>query len=251
MPAGDQKAGLRLRTAARLYVASVLVLGTGLLVGAWSKSGLTGAMVPLSALGFWAFFSLAAESFWLETSTRAGMVSMALTVNVASLFLLPPHFVLAVGALSVGLSDLLLHRRGGLKAGFNAAQTVISLAASLAAIRLLGGQFEPKGLLFLLQRPQAVVAAPCVFFAVNTLLVSGIVSLSRGLPFWKAWRENFGFGYHFLSSGILSLLGLLLVVSFDGLGYIAGLLFLLLFFFIRDSYRRYLRERARRTPELA
>ena len=235
-----------MRTSARIYVAAILALGGGVLAATWSTASHHGLGLAPSAVGFWLFFSLAAECFWLETPTRAGMVSMSPAANVASVFLLPTPLVLAVGAFSVGLSDLLLHRRGPLKAAFNAAQMVLSLGATLAVVHLLAGQVPVHGSLLIFERPLAVLAAPVVFFLANTLLVSGVLGLVHGCSLWRAWRDNYGFGYQILSSSTLSLVGLLLVVSFDTLGYIAGVFFLLLFFFIRDSYHRYVRDRARR-----
>jgi len=225
-----------------LYVTSVLALGAALLAWLWIRTG-DAAAFPVVPAAFWFFLTLASELFWLETPTRRGMISMSLTVNVATLFLLPPHLVLTVGAASVLVADLLLHRRGLLRASFNAGQTVLSLGGALAAIRWLAGPGLASGGEIALHAPLAAAAGPVVFFLLNTGLVAGVISLHQGAPVVRAWRDNYGFAYQYLSSATLSLLGLLLVVATEAVGYIAGLLFLLFFLFVRDAYQRYVQMR--------
>jgi len=197
---------------------------------------------------YWFVLSLAAECFWLETPTRAGMISMSLAVNMATVFVLPPHLVITIGVLSVGISDLLVHRRGFLRAGFNASQTTISLAASIAVVHLLAGPNPPPGCRIFLEAPLAVLAAPVAFVLVNTLAVAGVISLQSSRPFWRTWRENYGHGYHFLSCGTQFLLGVSLAFAAQAIGFVSGLFSLLLFFFVRDAYSRFAREKAERAP---
>lgn len=224
-----------------LYAAAVLGSGLLLLIHGWLATDITEPL-PAGLLGFWLVLSLASECFWLETPTGKGMVSTGLAINMAMLFVLSRPHVLAVGALSVGLSDLLLHRRGVLKASFNAAQTVIALAASLAVMRLLGYQSPQTGMPFL-ETPWPTLSAPITFFVVNTVLVSMAISLDTRTSLWETWTLNYGFGYQVLSSGVLFLLGLTLVVTYNYVGYICGLCYLLFFYFVRDAYHRYVRER--------
>ncbi len=232
------------RAALPVYVGLVLVSGVTLLLWTWTRYG--GSGLTSLDFAFWLVLSLAAECFWLQTPNGSGMLSMSLAVNFASFFVLPAPLVLAAGALSVGFTDLILHRRGPLRACFNAAQTVISMAAALATMRLLGGSEAIRGGAFLLRHPAASLAGPAVFLAVNTIAVAGVLSIAGRKPFGSTWRENFGFGYHFLSCAGLLLVGLSLVVATESVGYIAGLLDLFLLWLVRDAYNRYVRERARK-----
>jgi hypothetical protein len=88
-----------------------------------------------------------------------------------------------------------------------------------------------------------VVSGPVLFFLLNTGLVAGVIALSTGEGFARVWKKNYGFKYQFLSSGTLSLLGLVLVLAVESIDYISGMLFLLFFFFVRDGYHRYVRSR--------
>ena len=233
-------------TALFSYVALILTLGAGLILWGWVRADASAAPFSLAVFGFWFVMSLAAECFWLETPTGAGMVSMSLAVNMATFFTLPFEQVLMVGAFSVALSDVLIHRRGGLRACFNGAQTAISMAASLGVFQLLGGPSYPTGSQVFLQHPLPVLTAPVIFFVVNTFLVAAVISLYSDLPLWRVWRENYGFSYQFLSSGTLFLLGVSLVIATESIGWVSGLLYLLLFYFVRDGYRRFVRDRARK-----
>jgi hypothetical protein len=236
MPDGSDR-----RNALPFYVTVILALGAALLVGGWARVAAFEAVTSWTTLSYWFVLSLAAECFWLETRTRAGMISMSFAVNMATVFVLPPHLVLTIGALSVWTSDLFLHRRSALRALFNASQTTISLGASIAVIRLLAGLSPPPGSGIFIREPIAVVAAPIVFVLLNTFTVSGAISLHSHGRFWEAWRENYGHGYHFLSCGMQFLLGLSLVAAAESVGYLSGLFSLLLFFFVRDAYGRFIR----------
>jgi hypothetical protein len=226
------------------YVASMVMAAGVLLAIAWNGAAGEATAERTGLFAFWLVLSLASECFWLETPTRAGMVSMSLAVNFASLYALPWHLVVTVGALSVCAADLLLHRRGGLRATFNAAQTVVSLAAAAWTLRLLGAGGPATGSEFFLREPLAALAAPAVFVLVNTFAVAGVIALNQRQGLLAAWRENYGFAFHYLSSAVLLLLGITLVLSLEVVGYISGLLYLVFFFFVRDAYLRRTREQS-------
>jgi hypothetical protein len=237
------KAPSRLGPPLLAYVAVMVLVAGAVLAAAWSQAAGDATAERTGLFAFWLVLSLASECFWLETPTRAGMVSMSLAVNFASLYALPWHLVLTISAFSVCTADLILHRRGGLKATFNAAQTVVSLAAAIWTLRFLGGHGSATGSELFLRAPAATLAAPAVFVVVNTFAVAGAIALQRQQGLWTAWRENYGFAFHYLSSAVLLLLGLTLVISIETMGYISGLLYLVFFFFVRDAYLRRARER--------
>ena len=247
-PPHDIAAPARNRQLAAYVAATVLAAGA-ILAAAWNGAAGDATAERTGVFAFWLVLSLASECFWLETPTRAGMVSMSLAVNFASLYVLPWHLVLTIGALSVCAADLLLHRRGGVRATFNAAQTVLSLAAAVWTLRLLGGREIGTGSGLFLREPIATLTAPAVFVVVNTFTVAGAIALQRGQTLWTAWRDNYGFAFHYLSSAVLLVIGLTLVLSLETVGYISGLLYLVFFFFVRDAYLRRARERGRIVAE--
>jgi hypothetical protein len=235
-----------MRKGLALFVGTVMAGAALILAHAWT-GGAPVQPVSLNLLAFWVVLSLAAECFWLETPTGKGMVSTALAINLAMLFVLPRPYVLAIGALTVGASDLLVHQRKPLKASFNAAQTTIALAVCFEVARLLGMPVVHTNMDSLLHHPGATLAVPVTFFVINTFVVAGAISLDTRRTFWSTWKANYGFGYQVLSCGVLFLLGLTFVEAYDRLGYIVGLFYLVFFYFVRDSYHRYVRERRARS----
>jgi hypothetical protein len=231
-----------------VYVSVVIATGAALLATTWLRAGGPFTTLPVERFAFWLFLSLAAECFWLNTPSRAGKISMSLAVSVATLFVLPLPYVLMIGALSVAISDLLIHRRDAVHAYFNGGQTELSLAVSYFAIHLISGASPGSGRIFILEHPFAALCGIAVFFVMNTGLVAGVISLHARIRYLLAWKENFGFGYHFLSSATLALLGLTLVLASESIGYMSGLVYLLFFFFVRDAYYRFVRDRVAETP---
>ncbi len=224
------------------YVTVVHLLAFAVMVWLCGRPGADHTLDPL-ALAFWLVLTLAAELFWLETPKGGGMVSMSLAVNVASLYVLPPQVAVGVAAVSTFFADLVIHRRGPTKAAFNASQVALTVSGCSLLIRALGGDPTGEGAAFLVRQPLAVVSGPVLFFVLNTGLVAGVIGLSTGVGFVRAWKQNYGFKYQFLSSATLSLLGLVLVLAVESIGYIAGLLYLLFFVFVRDGYQRYVESR--------
>jgi hypothetical protein len=231
-----------------IYVAIVHLITLATMAWLW-RAEAAGHGIPLAPLSFWLVFTLASELFWLETPSGGGMVSMSLAVNIATLYLLPPFWAAAVVATATLIADLVIHRRGGLKAFFNASQTALTIAGCTTLTRALGGDPTVAPATYLVREPLAVIVGPVLFFFLNTGIVSGVIGLSSGVPFFRAWRQNYGYGYQVLSSGTLSLLGLVLVVSVGSIGYISGLLYLVFFFFVRDAYHRYVQSRRERQSE--
>lgn len=226
------------RRAVLAYVSVVHLLAVAMMLWICTRSGVL-PDVPAAQIAFWLFFTLAAELFWLATPSKEGMVSMSLAVNIATLYLLPPHLAVAVVAVATLVADLVIHRRGVLKSSFNASQTAVTVAACALLIRRIGGDPVAAGAAYLVREPLAVAAGPMLFFVLNTGLVAGVIALHSGQPLFPTWRRNYGTTYQFLSSGTLALLGWMLVAVIGTVGQIAGIVYLLFFYFVRDAYNRW------------
>lgn len=220
-----------------LYVTGVAALAAVLLACGWRTAGFETQRPPLEVVGFWLAFCLAAECFFLETPSGEGMISMSSAANVASVFLLPLPQAITVAALSVGLADLMIHRRAWTRALFNSAQTSISIAAASFVLGAAHGSHA-----FLIHPVEALLV-PVVFFVCNTGQVAGVIALHSRTTFWSAWRDNYGNGYYLLTSAVLSVMAFGLVVGIESLGSISGLLVLLPLYFVRSAYHRIVRDR--------
>jgi hypothetical protein len=226
-----------------LYVVLVVGVAAGLLVKLWTDSDLP--TVPPIALAFWFFLTLAAEIFWLPAPGSRGMISMSMAANIAVLFVLPRPHALAVAALGVAFSDLLLHKRGLTRALFNAAQTTLALAAASFSMSLLSAPASPMGSQTFLLLPLATLAPLPVFVLLNTGLVSTALSLEGGAGPWTTWKQNYATPFQLTSSGLLFSMGLALVVGVESVGYVGGLAALPFLFLLKDAHHHHIRNRAR------
>src|SRR2546425_4205058 len=119
-----------------------------------------------------------------------GNVSIAFTFVFATLILLGTPAAVLTAAIS-GVTASLLRRRPRpplQRVLFNAAELSVSAAVAGSIFQLAGGTpgpIDPGG------EWLAVVLAARAFFAANSCLVAGAVSLTDDIPFFRNWRTNF------------------------------------------------------------
>lgn len=234
-------------TAAALYIVAVLGCGAVALLWSWTVPVPLG-IGPVSLL-FWFLLCIAAEAFWLPSLGGGGMVSMALAADLALLFLLPAPWAVGIATASVLVSDFAFHRRDAVRAMFNAGQTAISMGAARMAMDLLGASRVPAGTETVLLHPLASVAVLPAFVLVNSILVSGIISLTTGGSFYTTWRRNFGNAAHTLSCVALFVVAIGITGGVETFGTIAALVSLLILLVLRDAYRALVR-RAHLSPRV-
>jgi len=185
-----------------------------------------------------------AELFWLPTITGRATSSMASTVNFAALFILGPAGAVWVAATAAGLATLLFQRRSPLRALYNVAQIMLTVAAAgWFDVHSGGGQVTLEEF----RNPAALVHfmnAGLVYIVVNTGLVAAVVAFWEGQSFLRVWRENYGYADDLLTSLALFLLSPLMVLSFLTLGVAGITLFFIPMLMIRNSAVRYLELRA-------
>ncbi|MBU1701842.1 MAG: hypothetical protein KJ970_03175 [Candidatus Eisenbacteria bacterium] len=226
-----------------IFVTTVIFMAIAILL--WNGAGVETPTpsVPFSTLAFWFFLSLAAETFWLPAFGKRGMVSMSLAANIAVLFVLPRVQALSITFSSVLLADLILHRRGAIRAVFNGAQSSFSLALAGIIFDFFIKSSGATGSQLLLLCPLAVLITFPVFVLSNSLLVSIAIALEAGKPLGTTWRENYGNANHLVSCAVLFLLGLGLILAVETVGFISGFASLLFIFVIRNAYKYQIRRR--------
>ncbi len=173
--------------AARAYIITVDLVGAAALVTGWWAADRHWQPLPLIiALAA----ATAAAPFRIDLPVF-GNVSIAFTFVFAALIVLgTPAAMLAAVCAGVGAS---LIRRRDLwppphRIIFNAAELVIATQVAGLAFDLLGGT---PGALDPAREWPALLAATAGFFAANTLVVAGVVSLTEHLPFLHNWKTNF------------------------------------------------------------
>ena len=191
-----------------IYVSVVALTGVVVVLESWLRAGSLAAIGTAPwGLVFWTLFAVASECFWISLPGDRGMVSMGLAADLAMLFALPLPHALLVAGVSVLLTDLLVHHRGGIRSLFNSTQTVISLSLAAGAMILVDGSIAPRGSGAFLQHPVAALLTLPAFCILNTGLVSAAIAIDTERSWWRSWRDSFGFAYHYQSCAILFSLG--------------------------------------------
>jgi hypothetical protein len=233
-----------------IYVSLVVLTGVVLILASWLRAdSVVAVSTSYRGFVFWLFFAIAAECFWISLPGDRGMISMGLAADLAVLFVLPMPQALFVGAVSVALTDLLVHRRRAIRALFNSAQTIVSITVAAAVMHMVERGIAPTGSSAFLHHPVAALLTLPAFCAVNTGLVSVAIALESERSLWRSWRESFGFLYHYQNCAILFALGLQLVVAVEIVGYVCGVVALFLLFTLRDAYKYRMRRRPERSAE--
>lgn len=113
-------------------------------------------------------------------------IELNTTAMVASILLLP----MGLAALIAGSGPLLVNlrrREPWEQAGFNAAQSVLQVLAGGLVMVGLGWQFDQPNFSWPHPLPSLLPAA-LVMYAVNTMLVAGIVALQDAVSFGRTWK---------------------------------------------------------------
>ncbi|HVP37556.1 MAG TPA: hypothetical protein VMS93_00075 [Candidatus Saccharimonadales bacterium] len=214
------------RGARTLWLAT---LGAGAL--AVAASGWPGGV----ALLVWLPAFVVGELFWVRTAGRRGTISTSMLVHLAAVALLPAGQAVAPAAAVALWADLRVQRKPWVKAAYNAALLAVTLWAAGAAFH--AGEALTPG-------PSPALAgawlalAGVVYWVVNRAGVVAIVALAEGIPWTRAWQENFLFGYEVLVSGVKVVLAWALVALWPRMGPLGLAGLGVLCFFLNDSYRR-------------
>lgn len=228
----------------KIYVTAVALAAAALLA--------TSIPPDLEHLGLhylaWAVVTVLSEMLWLNVSAGGGTVSMASTVNLATIALWGQAPAMWIGAISTLFAVLFVQRKPMVRAVFNAAQTTVTLGAAAAAFTLLGGR--PTGLdasalpfgneMIAVRLAPAFLALFAVYLVVNRALVGVAVAWSTDRPYLKTLREDWFYTERLLEDAAAFLLAPLMVISFAVIRYVGVLLFYVPLQMLNESARRHI-----------
>jgi putative nucleotidyltransferase with HDIG domain len=177
----------------RVFVAAVTVTAVALLLGA------SRGAFPFP--GWWAVSSFVVTAFALETLRTQLRVeangSTSFIMHIAAALLFGPFWSGVISISSVLLSEL---ARGNkpIKLIFNISQRTIAVVAAALLYTSLGGQLPPSyltpGVMFSSERLQTDLGLfflfASVYFLLNSVLVSFVVSISSERSFREVWSLN-------------------------------------------------------------
>lgn len=194
----------RIQDNPRLTAFVGLILGSGCVLLFLRGEGFQ----PSAEFLIWFFACLAGEIFWIRTPTGRGTISMALTINLAAVIVLKPGVALPAIALSTLAAGLCPHRRPLHRCLFNAAQSVIAASAAIVTLKLLNPMPDRLSVMNNQTTWIALFAAGIAFFMVNTFVVAMVIALQNRQSLFRAWRENYGYGFELACAlALISLTG--------------------------------------------
>lgn len=103
---------------------------------------------------------------------------------------LAPHWVTVATIATAVLAVEILVRRPLLKALFNISQHALAIGAAIVSYDALGGHSLLATRQLTLADLPAFASVFLVFFAINSLGVSGAIALSEQKSVWQVWRQN-------------------------------------------------------------
>ena len=126
--------------------------------------------------------------------------------------LIAPTWTTAVAVAVTKLLAEVIRKKSPVKACFNSLQSLLAVSAAILAFQLLGGVALPTfATASILESSRTdlipFALAVTVFFALNTLAVSGVVAASEQRPVLQVWKQNTlsTVGYDALSGPIIYL----------------------------------------------
>lgn len=218
----------------RAYVTLVAVLSIVVMAWAWQGH----QVFP----GVWPSLVLLLVAFLLQisaTTVRGGDAkgSLSFIAHLAGGILFGAFWGGAIAALSTAFSQTVA-RREPIKALFNVSQRTFSLVSAVLVYVLLGGHIPPTYLLRgaswipqdVVREVVAFFTGALVYFALNSVLVSGAVAISRGKSFRQVWATGYLWvlGYD-IGASSLTLVVAWIFLKFDGPDGISKLAFLAIF----------------------
>jgi putative nucleotidyltransferase with HDIG domain len=192
------------------------------------NAGLTGVGC-LVALG------ILSEALAISVSvgSASAMSSIGFIPILASVILFPLPVVTVGAIVMCGTTELVIHKRQLLKAGFNVAQVVLSIGAASVVYSLINGYFGPTSVGKIL----SFAGLAGAFFFTNQLLISLALTLIHETRLGATFARVIGGSganllYDFIASPIVILI-VLLYGTWGVLGLLVGVVPLLL---VRHSY---------------
>jgi len=170
-----------------VLAAGALVLSFGYFFDAESLSDpdwLTAAAILLG-------LSLVSTLMALKISEGGTTSSLDFVPQLAAVLLIGPAGASALALISESVSEIFIYRKPRFKKIFNTAQVVLSVAAAGTVYVLFDGQVSLTEFNFGQNFPPFIVAV-IAYFAVNTISVSYVVSVSENKSIIDAWNEMSG-----------------------------------------------------------
>ena len=195
-----------------LYVASIVTLALGVLIGAHRVCWPSGQAFsvptllevwagtehdPLERISLWLLITSIVSTVSIRLPSGDAKTSAASICDVAAVAVLGPAGAIVVAALTDLVSNV---RKPLVRVIFNVAQVILSVGLAASAFRLamwlvaetgIPSPFTGQGLIEWLA-PLVILVPASVYYLANTYLVSLVVHFDTGAPRSAIWNYNYG-----------------------------------------------------------
>jgi signal transduction histidine kinase len=218
------------------HIAAIVFLTLGSFVFTLSRGTIPGVQMLVA----WTGAFLIAEVMRFRTPTGKSDVSMAITVHLAAVPLVPLTLLLPAAWMARMTADLIIMRARWYRAVFNACQVTLACVSAGFVFHLLLPQFRGVASTHYPILVAALAGSWLAYAVVNQGLVSGDLSLDSGTRYLTVWRENFGYRVEMASSTALFLLAPMISLMYQSIGFWSFATFALPVLFVRDACERYI-----------
>ena len=227
----------------QLYVASVCLLGVGILL--WALLHL-----PLYDPWGYAFFIaliILTEITTLQVQSSVGRsgISVSAAITYATIVIYGPFPAAVIHAISNLVASWYQQVRVFYRLAFNAA--LLALSGLAAGYTFVLTQRILSGVPGYIELIMGMLLASQVDYLLNSVGVAAAISLQNRLPFRKVWEESFG--WMLIQYLILAALGVIIALGYRALGLPGLVLFFVPLFLARYLFKFYI-DWARRQMDL-
>jgi putative nucleotidyltransferase with HDIG domain len=217
----------------RAYVLAVALLAGVALLAAFRFYPVSLSGVRWSGVAAFALLGLGLQVAQLRLAVGAVHGSISFIVYLAAALVFGPTWAALITGISIGAAQLIA-RKQPLKILFNVGQHVLAVVVGSTVYLLMEGPLLRPGQAQLDLAVVPFIFFVIVFFALNSIAVSGAVALSEDRPFAEVWMRNtWGLAVYDLIASTLAIGVAWLYVELDLLGLALVVLPLV---FLRHTY---------------
>lgn len=202
----------------RAYVLSVALLAAVALVAAFVFDPVFLPRVRWTGVAAFTLLGIGLQVAQLRLAVGAVHGSISFIVYLAAALVFGPTWAALITGISIGVAQVLA-RKQPLKILFNVGQHVLAVVVGGGVYLLMHGPLLRPGQAQLDLAVVPFIFFVLVFFALNSIAVSGAVALSEGRPFTEVWMRNtWGLAVYDLIASTLAVGVAWLYVELDLLG---------------------------------
>src|SRR5436305_4583246 len=212
-------AELMKQQAANLYIALVAALGVIVLITN-SFNVHTSSIDPVMFIFILVLVGIAQRN--PVVLFRSSAISVAFAVKIAAYVLFGTPLALWATIVVVAVNAYTPKPKPARKVVFNFGQLAVSTYLASSTYQLVGGMVPPGALV---PTMLAVGVSAAVYFAANSLLTAGVITLTSDARFWQVWTQNFAWmPLNYLATAIN---GAALALAYQSLGLVGVVVFVL------------------------